>query len=279
MSAQTWTDDADEPEVALPGGDVTEGVVRVGPTVRRPVGAHSPLVHALLRHLEAVGFPGAPRFLGIDPAGREVLTYVEGEVAGRPRPDWIADEDRLVSVARLVRGYDDAAITFGLRPDLVVEPDQPAGLPPGPSEPPEFIGHQDITPENVVFRDGEAVALIDFDLARPTTRVMEMVNVMLWWGPFGAEEDLDPRLHGLDVPRRCRLIADTYQLSDDGRERLVEVAVLQNRRAWHLMKHRAETLGGGWRRMWDEGVGEIIQRRQDWLEQHAAVLTTALRRT
>lgn len=100
MSLQTWTDDADEPEIALPGGDVTEGVVRVGRTVRRPVGAHSPLVHALLRHLEAAGFHGAPRFLGIDAAGREVLTFVEGEVAGRPRPDWIADEDRLVSVAR-----------------------------------------------------------------------------------------------------------------------------------------------------------------------------------
>jgi hypothetical protein len=78
--------------------------------VRRTAGPHSPLVHALLTHLESVGFEGAPRFLGIDGSGREVLSYIDGidgEVAGRPRP-WIADETRLASIGRLVRAYDDA---------------------------------------------------------------------------------------------------------------------------------------------------------------------------
>jgi hypothetical protein len=139
-----------------------------------------------------------------------------------------------------------------------------------------LIGHQDVTPENVVFRDGEAVALIDFDMARPATRVMEMLNVMLWWGPFGADEDLDPLMRGLDVPRRCGLIADAYGMSAEDRGQLVDVAVLQNRRARHLMKHRAESMGGGWRRMWDEGVGDKIQRRQTWLENNASVLNKAL---
>jgi hypothetical protein len=95
---ENWADEAGQAEVPLAGGDVTEGVVRVGDTVRRPVGPHSPLVHALLTHLESIGFEGAPRFLGIDHAGREVLSYVDGEVAGRPRPPWIADEARLASV-------------------------------------------------------------------------------------------------------------------------------------------------------------------------------------
>jgi len=99
----------DEAEIPLLGGDVTEGVVRVGNTVRRPLQATSPLVHALLKHLEAVGFDGAPRFLGVDDRGREILSYIPGEVAGRPRPPWIADEDRMISLARLVRAYDDAA--------------------------------------------------------------------------------------------------------------------------------------------------------------------------
>jgi hypothetical protein len=43
-----------------------------------------------------------------------------------------------------------------------------------------------------------------------------------------------------------------------------------------MMKHRAETLGGGWQRMWDEGVGDVIKRREAWLDQHAATLTAAL---
>jgi hypothetical protein len=54
-------------------------VERHGRTVRRQVRPWTPAVHALLRHLESVGFPGAPRVLGIDAvAGHEVLTYVEG---------------------------------------------------------------------------------------------------------------------------------------------------------------------------------------------------------
>src|SRR5215468_11838039 len=132
--AESWAEEAGQAEVALAGGDVTEGVVRVGNTVRRPVGPHSPLVHALLTHLESAGFAGAPRFLGIDGSGREVLSYIDGEVAGQPRPPWIANETRLASVGRLVRAYDDAAASFIPATDLLpgTAPAEPAGIPPGP---------------------------------------------------------------------------------------------------------------------------------------------------
>ena len=275
---ETWFDDVDQPEVPLTGGDVTEGVVRAGDTVRRPVGPHSPLVHALLTHLESVGFAGAPRFLGIDRSGREVLSYVDGEVAGRPRPPWIADERRLASVGRLVRAYDDAAASFTPPPDALPAERlaEPPGIPPAPAYPPELIGHVDITPENVVFRDGSAYALIDFDLAKPATRADEMFNVMLWWAPLSDPRDLDPRLRHVDVPRRARILADAYGLSGTDRDRVIEVAMLRTRRSWYLMKQRAETYGGGWQRMWDEGVGEVIKRREAWLDQHAATLTAAL---
>jgi hypothetical protein len=272
-----WADEPGQAEIPLPGGDVTEGVVRVGDTVRRPVGPHSPLVHALLAHLESVGFAGAPRFLGIDGAGREVLSYVDGEVAGRPRPPWIADEGRLASVGRLVRAYDDAASSFVPPPGVVVAvPADPPGFPPAPVYPAELIGHVDITPENVVFRDGRAFALIDFDLARPATRADEMFNAMMWWAPLCDPRDADPLLQSVDVPRRARILADAYRLSGVDRERIIEVAIVRTRRSWHLMKERAETEGGGWQRMWDEGVGDVIKRRGTWLDRHAAALTAAL---
>ena len=275
---ENWADEAGQAEIPLAGGDVTEGVVRVGDTVRRPVGPHSPLVHALLTHLESVGFAGAPRFLGVDRAGREVLSYVEGEVAGRPRPPWIADEARLASVGRLVRAYDDAAASFIPPPGALPgrQPTEPPGIPPAPVYPPELIGHVDITPENVVFRDGRAFALIDFDLAKPATRADEMFNAMMWWAPLADPRDADPLLRGVDVPRRARILADAYGLSDADRERVIEVALVRSRRSWHLMKDRAETEGGGWQRMWDEGVGDVIKRREAWLERHAAALTAAL---
>jgi hypothetical protein len=276
-TGERWVEDASEPEVPLLGGDVTEGVVRVGATVRRPMGRNAPFIHALLQHLETVGFDGAPRYLGVDAAGREVLTFVEGEVAGRPYPAWIADESRLASVGRLLRRYDDAAasfvapehLTLGLSPD-------PPDLPPPPAHESELIGHLDITPENVVFRDAAAYALIDFDLVRPAGRVDELYNAMLYWAPLNDPQDVDPMLRGLDAPRRCRILADAYGMSDRDRSRLVEVAVLRTRRSWHLMKHRAEVDGGGWQRMWNEGVGDVIKRREAWLDRNGSAVEAAL---
>jgi len=261
-------------EIPLLGGDVTEGLVRVGDTVRRPPGERDELVKDVLLHLEKVGFEGAPRYLGIDSAGRHTLTYIEGEVAGRPRPEWIADEDRMISVARLVRAYDDAVEGFGIPTDLPA-PIEPPGL-PDLDDPPELVGHQDITPENVVFRDGRAYALIDFDLVRPVSRAGEVANLLLWWAPLGADADLDPEFRGLDRQRRCRLIADAYGLAAPDRQRLMQLTIDRNTRAWHTMKYRAETLGGGWQRMWSEGVGDTIRHRQTWLEENADSLTSAL---
>lgn len=265
-------------EIPLPGGDVTEGVVRVGNTVRRPLGPHSPLAHAILRHLEHKGFGGAPRFLGIDDQGRETLTFVEGEVANRPHPDWLADENRLVSLARLVRRLDDAMLGFAPSSDMLEAAAAPeiSGMPPAPAEEPEFIGHMDITPENVVFRNGEAIALIDFDLAKPATRVDEVFNLCMWWAPFAPDEDRSDPLRGVDAVVRTRLIADAYGLSPEARERLIPTALRRSERSWYLMKYRAEHDGGGWLRMWQEGAGERIERRVAWLRSEGERISEAL---
>lgn len=268
-------------EVPLPGGDVTEGIVRAGDTVRRPLGPHSPLVHAVLAHLEAVGFEGAPRFLGTDERGREVLTFIEGEVAGRPHPAWLADDSRLASVARLLRAYDDAVAGFAPPAHLlegVAPPDLP-GLPPEPEPPPGaevFIGHLDVTPENVVFRDGQAVALIDFDLVRPATRLDEVINLCFHWAPLSPEQDRSQALQGVDAVARTRLAADAYGLDAASRRAFVPTAVRRTERSWHLMRHRAQTLGGGWARMWEDGVGDRIQRRLAWLEAEGERIRAAL---
>ena len=99
-------------EVPLVGGDVNVGenvVVRVGDTVRRPVGPHTGYVHALLRHFEQIGFEGAPRVLGFDERGREVLTYVEGEPALEPLS---RDDETLHALATLIRRMHDAQAGF-----------------------------------------------------------------------------------------------------------------------------------------------------------------------
>lgn len=263
----------DGPEIPLEGGDVTEGLVRVGGTVRRPHSVVSAAVARLLSHLEAVGFDGAPRFLGVDDRGRDVLSFIEGDVAGRPWPEWMADEHRLVSVARLLRRYHDAVEPLGV-PDWArsIPRPAPAGLPDRVAADPDLIGHRDVTPENVVFGNGRAVALIDFDLLGPTTRVEEVSNLLLWWAAWMPVADRERALRDADPARRAAVALDAYDLSAADRARLVPVSINLAERSWHLMRWRAEHLGGGWARMWAEGVGDRILRRRAWLEQQREAL-------
>lgn len=266
------------PEIPLLGGDVTEGLVRKGDTVRRPHGPASEPVARLLDAVAANGFDAAPRSLGIDRAGRDVLTFLPGEVAVRPWPAWVGDPARTASVARLVRRYDDAAERVGVPAWAeALVPVDPAGSPASVAGPPSLVAHLDVTPENVVFRGGEAAALIDFDLARPATRVEEVANVLVWWAPWMPAADRQEALRDVDAFERGALIVDEYGLGPGDRERLVAVSQNMAERAWHSMRHRADTLGGGWARMWGEGVGDVILRRRRWLGDHASELEDAVR--
>ena len=104
--------------IPLQGGRVTQSVVRVGDTVRRPVGPHSAFVHELLIHLDAVGFSEAPRFLGIDERGREVLSYIEGDVPANL--DSALTDGQLAAAAHLLRRYHDATADSSLAGDYEV---------------------------------------------------------------------------------------------------------------------------------------------------------------
>ena len=72
-------------EQVLAGGK-GGGAVRIGNTVRRQVGPWTPAVHALLHYLEEVGFTGAPKALGIDRQGREILSFLAGNTVADQRP-------------------------------------------------------------------------------------------------------------------------------------------------------------------------------------------------
>src|SRR5690349_17523292 len=120
-------------------------VVRVGDTVRRPVLPWTATVHELLRHLESVGFTAAPRVLGIDEQGREILTYLEGD-SGPDGWDRVADEAGLTAMARLLRDYHQAVA--GFRPSASAS----WATHPGPVADGELICHGDFGPWNLVWR-------------------------------------------------------------------------------------------------------------------------------
>ncbi|WP_116952286.1 alpha/beta fold hydrolase [Jiangella endophytica] len=269
---------ADVVEVPLLGGDVSDGVVRVGGTVRRDPVESAAAVHAYLRHLERAGFPYAPRFLGFDERGREILTFVDGEMGGRPLAPWAVTEDALREIAVIQRRLHDASAGFTL-PDGVSWP-APVQLPgvapllePGAAD---VVGHNDITFENTIFVDGRPVGIIDFDLAAPTTRLLDVVTTLRYWAPLSDPADRDPALRDADTGRRMRIFADAYELDTGQRAALLDVADRRFARVWHVMRHRAETDGGGWGRMWAGGAGDTIRRAQEWVRSQRDALEAAL---
>ncbi|MFG3420478.1 hypothetical protein ACIBTZ_06045 [Micromonospora sp. NPDC049460] len=90
-------------------GNATAGVVRVGDTVRRPAGPWSDAVDALLEHLHEVGFSGAPRPLGRDAQGRQVLEYVPGEVGAASGTYPVVD---LFAIGRMLAELHEALAGF-----------------------------------------------------------------------------------------------------------------------------------------------------------------------
>ena len=148
----------------LTGDGVTQGIVRIGDTVRRPLRPFSLTVQAYLAHLRDAGFTGAPLPLGVDEQGREVLSFVPGDVPRNPLPPETAGDGVLVALARLIRALHEASAGWVPPPDAVWG-GTPASLGRPVTRPAELVSHCDYYPGNVVFRDGLPVALHRAELA------------------------------------------------------------------------------------------------------------------
>lgn len=201
--ASGQTDRVEEP---LDGGNAG-GAVRVGDTVRRPAGAWTPSVQALLAHLAANGFAGSPRPLGVDARGREVLTFLEGETVGSavPWPGWVHAEPTLAQVARWMRGYHAAVADFTA----------PAGAVwrmGGRQAPGRIIGHNDAAPYNAVWRQGRLAGFIDWDMAGPVTPAWDLAFAAFSWVPLHARHVVAREgFAGFAArPRRLRLFLAEY---------------------------------------------------------------------
>jgi hypothetical protein len=253
----------------LVGGTANRGhVLRIGDTVRRPQRATTAATRALLDHLADVGFPGAPRFLGLDEQGREVLSFVDGTAVTPPYPAWALTDEALVSVAHLMRDFHEAVSSFDPGPYA------------WPSSPPhpfagELVSHNDPNLDNVVFRDGRAVALIDFDLASPGSRVWDVACAARLWAPLRPDGYIDDARRGRALAR-FRLFADSYGVSDTDRARLVSAVRHNHEWSYDIVGTAAANGHPAFSAYWAGGAMQRAAETRAWYLDSADLLAEAL---
>jgi hypothetical protein len=237
----------------------------VGDTVLRPVAPCSRATHALLAHLAAAGFDGAPRVLAATPA-TETLTYMDGQAAVPPLAEETLTDAALVSVAGLLRRYHHAVASF-----------DPAGYRWPRPIPARFrtglVSHNDVHPANLVFRDGRAVALIDFDWAGPGSAVWDFAAAARYWAPLTDDEDITDSRNGRAL-ERFRIFLDASGLSGAERRQVAEAVVPSHDWTYAIVTEAAAAGHQGFADHW-RLVAASAARARHWCHHHQRDLLVA----
>ena len=177
--------------------------------VFRAAGAWSATVISLLQHLERVGFLGAPRVIGsgFDEQGRETLSFVDGEFI-HPYP-W--SDSAMHMLGRMLKELHEATATFAVPPDAVWQSWFGRSIDAGDNT----VGHCDTGPWNIVSRDARPVALIDWEVAGPVGRYVELAQAC-WSNAQLVDDDIAERMNlgsTQDRAKQVSILLDGYGLT------------------------------------------------------------------
>lgn len=248
-------------ESVLDGGNAG-GAVRIGDTIRKPTGFWSASVDQLLGHLADTGFAGAPRPLGRDTGGRQILSMLRGETVGsrKPWPAWVYADTTLDQVGDWLRTYHRAVASFS--PDASLRWRGGGSWAPG-----LIIGHNDAAPYNAAWQGGRLQGFFDWDFAGPVTADYDLAFCCLAWVPLHAR----PVAEGEGFrdfarrPQRLRRLLTAYGWEgaiEDLRQVMAEVVVD------HIRGVEALAAGGdpAFKRLVDDGVLDSLRMAQSEVE-------------
>lgn len=189
-----------------PRWELADGAVtRADDLVLRPARPWTATVHTLLAHLREAGLECVPEPVGISD-GVEAVRWIPGDCgAGAWRHQ--NTEAAVRSAGALLRRVHDA--TEGFEPPEGAEWAFPATL--GAT----VVTHGDPGPWNFVWRDGVAVALVDWDYATPAPAMDDVAYAVDTFAPLRGDDELE-ECDGFDLPpdraARIHAFAEAYGL-------------------------------------------------------------------
>ena len=242
-------------ENKLPGGFVNE-VVREGETVRRNQSRNSEFVHALLELFARHDWAGAPRFLGIDDANREILSFLPGHAGWEQvQPAAVSCDESLAGVAELVRQFHD--LTAG---STLAGADQ-------------VVCHNDLSPKNTIYRDlGNGlrpVAFVDWDIAAPGARIHDVAHMCWQYLKLG------PSVHDpAKAVQGMRVLCDAYGLAE--RADLVKTILWWQDRCWRGIEAGAASGDTACRALRAAGKADEVRASWSWVRRHSRELNKGI---
>ena len=254
-----------ENEEILTGGNVTN-VYRSGDSVRRELKPYSHKIHKLLKHLENKGYSYAPKFLGIDEKGREILSFIEGEAGNYPLKEYMWSNDVLEEIAKMLRLYHDCVNDFSIEEGWSSIDNTP--------KPFEVICHNDFAIYNIIFNRKRPVGIIDFDVAAPGPKLWDIAYTLYTCVPLsrvyhsetGEAVAYNSLQHASRIKQRVKLFFEYYGGELD--EGYLEMVLLRLEGLCKTIQRKANEGDIAFQKMIDEGHVEHYQNDITFIREH-----------
>lgn len=254
-----------EDEEMLTGGNIST-VYRSGNTVRRDLKPDSSKTHKLLKHLENKGFINAPKFLGIDEKGREILSFIEGEAGNYPLKEYMWSNDVLKEIAKMLRLFHDSVSDFSME-----EGWEPIDHTPQPFE---VLCHNDFAIYNIIFNHKLPVGIIDFDVAGPGPRLWDIAYTLYTCVPLSrvslSETGEAVYYHSLDHAernkQRVKLFFESY--GEELEKGFMEMVLLRLEGLCKTIERKAKEGDPAFQKMINAGHLEHYQNDLKFIREH-----------